>query len=157
MTPRRLISALIILGTFGLTGCTSPVQSEPGLLYSGPAGSAEPVAYLVGSGEGSPWPLTTFPFAIDGLRVPNALERWNIPMLIRAKPQTITAEFRAGTYFARAELDLEPEVAKQYVLHFALDAPYLKSATACEFWIAETDSNKTVSLVARAKIQQIPH
>ncbi len=140
-----------------ITSCASaPVPTAPGLGYSEPNVSEVPVAFLKGYAlPGYTFTLfTSSVFAIDGRRVLNGADRWNVPVPVLPGRVFITAEFNKRPYFARADLDLPAVAGEDYIIKFVTDVGSSDGNSFCEFWIENAVTGKTVSPAMRANVQK---
>jgi hypothetical protein len=131
-------------------------ETTPAVASQSPAPKVEH-ARVVGTQESSILfdNFTAFITAIDGRKIPMGRDGWNVPLEIETGHRTLNVEFNRGVFYARGRLEFDAVANANYELKFATDAELFGHNSYCNFWVIDTATGKTVSLISKDSVEKI--
>ena len=146
--------ALVLSSAMFLAGCaTAPAPLPSELQYQGPAAS-EDVASIMGSQEASSWAddYTAFIQGVDGKIVMSGRKGWNTPLTLTPGTHSLLVQLQRGSYRSSAVLQVPAASGAKLVLKYSTDLAMYGTNSYCDFWVADSATDKPVSTVVRGPI-----
>jgi len=154
MAMRCLPLLAIAAGLFVTAGCHTKTKVPSDSGYAVPSPGTE-VATITGSRR-RPGFLSEdhlgYVLLVDSKFVRDASKAWNQPLKIAAGRRIITAEYRNGTFTARADLVLEARPGATYQLKIVNGTEGGEGKRFNDFWIVDARSGGLVTDVHHAEI-----
>jgi hypothetical protein len=114
-------------------------------------------ASIVGTQESSMMfdNFTAFITAIDGRKITAGRDGWNVPLEIETGHRTLNVEFNRGVFYAKGRLEFDAVANIRYEVKFATDAELFGHNSYCNFWVIDTATGKTVSMISKDSVEKI--
>jgi hypothetical protein len=99
--------------------------------------------------------FTAFITAIDGRKIAVGRDGWNVPLEIETGHRTLNVEFNRGVFLAKGRLEFDAVANARYELKFNTDAEVFGNNSYCNFWVIDTATGKTVSMISKDSVEKI--
>lgn len=99
--------------------------------------------------------FTAFITAIDGRKIAAGRDGWNVPLEIETGHRTLNVEFNRGVFYAKGRLEFDAVANARYEVKFATDAELFGHNSYCNFWVIDTATGKTVSMISKDSVEKI--
>jgi hypothetical protein len=137
---------------------SAPIKPEPTpTVATQPPVPKVQYARIVGTQESSILfdNFTAFITAIDGRKIAVGRDGWNVPLEIETGHRTLNVEFNRGVFLAKGRLEFDAVANAHYELKFKTDAEVFGNNSYCNFWVIDTATGKTVSMISKDSVEKI--
>lgn len=99
--------------------------------------------------------FTAFITAVDGRKIAIGRDGWNVPLEIETGHRTLNVEFNRGVFYAKGRLEFDAVANANYDLKFNTDTELFGNNSYCNFWVIDTATGKTVSMISKGTVEKI--
>ncbi len=99
--------------------------------------------------------FTAFITTIDGRKIAIGRDGWSVPLEIETGRRTLDVEFNRGVFYAKGRLEFDAVADAKYELKFITDAELFGHNSYCNFWVIDTSTGKTVSMISKGSVEKI--